>query len=197
MLPTDKRVFPHDLIPILLHCYHEAAGTVPDKHDVVADCQHESLPETKNNAVAALGIFPFYILIRASDPTASAFVTAFIADMHADFFPFVHFRRTEDGAQFVRALRHADVRIQDMQMGLCIRLKADQVLLFFDRRSFGLIAHYFITFQAASKSRAILNLSPAPPMSFQIFFCFSLFGVPSTVNIWLAALFINGMYFSK
>jgi len=98
LLPTDKRIFPHDLIPILLHRYHEAAGTIPDKHDVVADCQHGSLPETKNNAVAALGIFPFYILIRASDPTASAFVTAFITDMHADFFPFVHFRRTEDGA---------------------------------------------------------------------------------------------------
>lgn len=183
LFPTDKSIFPYDLVQILLHCYHHASGTIHNEDDIVANRKHVGLPETKNNAVSALGVFPFYILIRASDAAAPTFMTAFIADMHADLFPLVNFRRTEDRAQFVRTLGHADIRVHDMQVGLRICLEADQILLLFNRRSLRLSAHYFITFQAESKSRAIFSLSPAPPMSFQIFFCFSRLGVPSIVNI--------------
>jgi hypothetical protein len=78
----------------------------------------------------AFRVLPFDVLIRAADPAAAALMAAFIADVHADFLPFVYLGWTEDGAIFFRALRCTNVMIKYGQMGFRIRPEANQVLLF-------------------------------------------------------------------
>lgn len=125
-----------------------------------------------------------------------------IADMHAYLLPFVYFRRAKDRANFVGTMIQAYVCAQNGKMRLRIGIKTKKILLLLDRLALGLpfrlrlrlLAHYFITFHTRYTSRAIFSLSFMEPMSCQIFFCFCRLEVPSTVNIWLAARFIIGMY---
>jgi hypothetical protein len=75
------------------------------------------------DAMATLWIFPFNILVGASDSTAAAFMAAFITYLHPVPFPFIDFSWAEHGAEFVRALGHADVMVQNSQMRFCVTLK--------------------------------------------------------------------------
>lgn len=132
--------------------------------------------------MAALRIFPFNILMRAADPAAPAFMTAFVANMHPDIFPFVNLCRAKNRTDFIRTIRQTNIIVLHMKMRFGIGVKANKILLFFDRLKFFLFTHYFITFQARYTSRASLNLSFPEPRPPHIFFCFSHLDDPSTVK---------------
>jgi hypothetical protein len=71
------------------------------------------LCKPKDNSMAAFWIFPFDILVRAANPAASAFVAAFIANLHPLSFPLIDFSRTEDGTELIRALSHTHVMVKN------------------------------------------------------------------------------------
>jgi hypothetical protein len=67
--------------------------------------------------------------MRTAYTAAPAFMATFITDVHADFLPFVHFRRAENRTNLVRAARHAHLGIHHKKMRLRIRVKPLQILL--------------------------------------------------------------------
>ncbi len=90
------------------------------------------LPQPEDDSVTAFRIDPVDVFVRTSDPAASAFVTAFITDMHPDVFPFVDFSWAENRTNFIGAIGHADFWIFYMKMGFRISVETDKVLFFLD-----------------------------------------------------------------
>jgi hypothetical protein len=80
--------------------------------------------------VSAFWIFPFNILVRAANPAASAFVTAFITYLHPRSFPLIYLGWAKYCTNFIRTLGHANVMIKNGKMGLCVTLKPEKILFF-------------------------------------------------------------------
>jgi hypothetical protein len=74
------------------------------------------LTQSKHNPMPAFWVLPLNILMWAPDPAASAFVAAFVPDVHPDFFPFIHFRRTEDRTDFIRTVVQTNIGIHNGEM---------------------------------------------------------------------------------
>ena len=53
-------------------------------------------------------IFPANVFVRTANTTAAALMTAFIANVHANIFPFVNGGWTKNGTNFIRAFRHLE-----------------------------------------------------------------------------------------
>jgi hypothetical protein len=64
----------------------------------------------------AFWVFPLNVLMRTTDSAASALVTALVPDVHPDFFPLIHFCRTENRADFIGTVVQTNIRIHNCEM---------------------------------------------------------------------------------
>jgi hypothetical protein len=92
----------------------------------------------------AFWVFPLDILVWAADPATATLMTPLIAYLHPRAFPFVDFSRTKYCADLIRALRHANIMVEDGEMGFSITLKPKEILFFLNI----CCGHYFTAFQA-------------------------------------------------
>ena len=74
------------------------------------------LPQPEDDSVPAFWILPLDVLVWAADSAASAFVAAFISDVHPDFFPFIHFCWAENRTNFIWAVIQTYISIHDGEM---------------------------------------------------------------------------------
>jgi hypothetical protein len=82
----------------------------------VFSAKYARLPQPKHDPMPAFGIFPFNILVRATDPAASALVATFVSYMHPDLFPLIHLCRTKDCADFIRTMVQTNIGIHNGEM---------------------------------------------------------------------------------
>ena len=109
-----------ELPPISL-LQKDEASFHPQKKDNLAQTPghphlFQPLPQTKHNPMSAFWILPFNVLMRTPDSAASALVTAFVSYVHPDFFPLIHFCRTEDRADLIRTVVQTNIGIHNGEM---------------------------------------------------------------------------------